>query len=140
MPYNPYPYSPAYQAAGYAVPSFAPAGGGMTQPQQASAPAANYGSLTPPTIHAEIIQVDSEAAVDTQPQAAGTSQMYMTRDDAAIIVKTQYANGGFDKVVYDRRPPAPPAPVFVPEEYVRKDEIGQIVAAALAGLKKEETA
>ena len=135
-----YPYYPAYQPAPYSVPQFAPQGG-VTMPQQPQTPqSANMGpqtAMTPPTIHAEIIQVESEEAVDTHPHAAGTSQMYMTRAEDKIIIKTQYANG-YDKIIYDKRPPAPPAPAFVPEDYVRRDEIGKLVAAAVAALERED--
>ena len=132
--------SPLYGAPAYAQAAYGGQGGIISPPQQQTQQAANYGpqtAMTPPTIHAEIIQVESEEAVDRLPLAAGASQMYMTRDEGCIIVKTQYANGSFDKVGYDKRPPAPPAPVFEPGEYVRKDEIVEIVSAALAAMKKE---
>lgn len=125
-----------YQVPGYAQTGFAQQPGMYTQPQAGNQSGANYGpqtAMTPPTIHAEIIQVDSEAAVDTQPQAAGTAQMYMTRDDQCIIIKTQYAGGNFDKACYDRRPPAPAPEPFDPSEYVRRDELPSLIAQAVAG-------
>jgi hypothetical protein len=132
--------SPLYGAPAYAQAAYGGQGGIISPPQAQAQQAANYGpqtAMTPPTIHAEIIQVESEEAVDTHPQAAGTSQMYMTRAEDKIVIKTQYANG-FDKIIYDKRPPAPPAPAFVPEDYVRKDEITKLVAAAVAALEKED--
>ena len=60
-------------------------------------------AMTPPTIHAEIVQVDDESAVDRYPLAAGASQMFMTKDEGHVIVKTMYANGQYNKVCYDKR-------------------------------------
>ena len=73
------------------------------QMQQAQMPVANQQSMSPPTIHAEIVQVDDEAAVDRYPLAAGASQMFMTKDEGHVIVKTMYANGQYNIVCYDKR-------------------------------------
>lgn len=104
--------------------------------------------LTPPTIRAEIVQVDSLDAIDRFPMAAGTSQMFMTKDEAAIVVRSMYANGQHNDDIYDKRPPAPPAPTLNPADYVRKDELQALIAEALqahtaphkAATKKEEAA
>lgn len=141
MAYNtgfPASYQPmgGYQAPGYAQAGYGQLPGAYSQQQPGTQQGANFGpqtAMTPPTIHAEIIQVDSEAAVDTQPQAAGTAQMYMTRDDQCIIIKTQYAGGNFDKACYDRRPPAPAPEPFDLSEYVRRDELPSLIAQAVAG-------
>ena len=112
----------------------------MTQANQAAP------MMTPPTIRAEIIQIEDEAAVDRFPLAAGASQMFMTRAEDKIIIKTMGQDGALPLVIYDKRPPAPPAPVFDPTEYVRKDEVETLVSAALAAQtrvakrpKKEDT-
>lgn len=102
--------------------------------------------MTPPTIRAEIVQVDSLDAIDRYPMAAGTSQMFMTKDEAAIVVRSMYANGQHNDDIYDKRPPAPPAPTLNPAEYVRKDELQALIAETLqartapakATAKKEE--
>lgn len=86
-------------------------------------------SMTPPTIHAEIIQYGSEDEVDRHPMAAGTSQMFVSRDETTFIVKTMHQGGQYDKEYYDKRPPAPPAPTLNPAEYVRKDELAAFMAA-----------
>lgn len=86
-------------------------------------------SMTPPTIHAEIIQYGAEDEVDRYPLAAGASQMFVSRDETTFIVKTMHQGGQFDKEYYDKRPPAPPAPTLNPAEYVRKDELETIMAA-----------
>lgn len=108
----------------------------------------NQQGLTPPTIRAEIVQVDSMDAIDRFPMAAGTSQMFMTKDEANIVVRSMYANGQHSDDIYDKRPPAPPAPTLNPAEYVRKDELEALIADALqaqtaprkAATKKEEAA
>ena len=113
----PYPYFPVkYQ---YQQPQY-------QQPQ-----------MTPPTIHAEIIQVDSEDVVDRYPMNAGASQMFMTRDEQHIIVKTMYANGQFDKSYFDKRPPAPPEPRFDPSVYVTKEELESRLSALQKGENHE---
>lgn len=103
---------------------------GNAQPvQQAQQPAQ---MMTPPTIRAEIIQIEDEAAVDRFPLAAGASQMFMTRAEDKIIIKTMGQDGPMPLVVYEKRPPAPPAPKFDPSEYVRRDEVETLISAALA--------
>lgn len=91
----------------------------------------NTQAMTPPTIHAEIIQYGSEDEVDRYTMAAGASQMFVSRDDSTFIVKTMHQGGQFDKDYYDKRPPAPPAPTLNPAEYVRKDELQALLAAAM---------
>lgn len=83
--------------------------------------------MTPPTIRAEIIQIEDEAAVDRFPLAAGASQMFMTRAENKIIIKTMGQDGALPLVIYDKRPPAPPAPKFDPAEYVRRDEADKLI-------------
>lgn len=112
-----YPYQPT--AASAASPS------AFSSTQQAQQP------MTPPTIHAEIVQVDDEQAAANYPVGAGAAQMMIAKDDSAIFVKTATANGA-TLDVFVKRPPAPPAPVFDPAEYVRRDEIEMLVQAAVA--------
>lgn len=76
-----------------------------TQMSQANQPSP---VMTPPTIRAEIIQIEDEAAVDRFPLAAGASQMFMTRAEDKIIIKTMGQDGPMPLVVYEKRPPAPP--------------------------------
>lgn len=100
-----------------------------TQMSQANQPSP---VMTPPTIRAEIIQIEDEAAVDRFPVAGGASQMFMTRAEDKIIIKTMGQDGPLPLVVYEKLPPAPPAPKFDPSEYVRRDEVETLVSAALA--------
>lgn len=90
--------------------------------------------MSPPTIRAEIVQVENEQAAANYPVGTGMSQMMIARDESAIFVKSVSANGAVMDV-YVRRPPAPPEPKFVPADYVRKDEIAALIAEAM---KKEE--
>ena len=100
----------------------------MQQPQQ---------MMTPPTIRAEIIQVDNEEAAANYPVGAGASQMMIAKDDSAIYVKSANANG-YVLDVFTKRPPAPPAPKFIPEDYVRKDELEKLIAAMVTAKKEEK--
>jgi hypothetical protein len=96
--------------------------------------------ITPPTIRAEIVQIEDEAAVHRYPLAAGVSQMFITRAEDKIIIKTMGQTGAMPLRVYEERPPAPPAPVFDPGEYVRKDELKALVSEAIeAQMKQKET-
>ena len=64
----------------------------------------------------EVVPVDSIEVAESWPSAVGASLLFMARDDSFIAVKTSGVNGQSSFVVYDKRPPAPPAPVFVPGE------------------------
>lgn len=150
--YNGFPatYPGAYQTA-YPAPQMPVYGQQMANPgfQNASYPNANAQPvqqpqqqapqmMTPPTIRAEIIQIEDEAAVDRFPLAAGSSQMFMTRDEDKIIIKTMGQDGSLPLVIYDKRPPAPPAPVFDPGEYVRKDEFNERLNAILDAMEANQ--
>lgn len=88
-------------------------------------------SMTPPTIRAEIVQIDDMAAIDRFPMGAGTSQIFMTKDEMNIVIRSMYANGQHNDDIYDKRPPAPPEPRLNPADYVRKDEIMDYIAKAV---------
>ena len=79
--------------------------------------------MTPPTIHAEIIQVDSEQVAENHPMQAGTSQMMIAKDDSAIFVKTMYANGQYNMDVYLKRPHKPKKPDVDMGMYVTREEL-----------------
>ena len=99
----------------------------------------------PNTRTVEIVPVDNEDSAAGFPVGMGATQMMIAKDDSFVAVKSVSVNGQSDFVIYDKRPPAPPAPTFNPQEYVRKDEIETLVAAALVAqtsqrkVKKEET-
>lgn len=98
----------------------------VQQPQQQPAP-----MMTPPTIRAEIIQIDDdgwEDYVEHFPVAGGASQMFMTRSEGKIIIKSTGQTGPLPLIIYDKRPPEPPAPKFDPAEYMRKDDAQKMIA------------
>ena len=78
--------------------------------------------LTPPTIHAEIIQVDNEQVAENHPMQAGTSQMMIAKDDSAIFVKTMYANGQYNMDVYLKRPSSTKKPDIDMDAYITREE------------------
>lgn len=80
----------------------------------------------------EVIPVDTEENAAGWPVGVGATQMMIAKDDSFIAFKTVSVNGQTEFAVYDKRPPAPPAPVFDPKVYVRRDEVETLIAAALA--------
>lgn len=127
-----YPDYPGQQP--YQDPMYARAMGQQYSAQQ-TAPAQSQQALTPPTIRAEIIQVDSPEAIDRFPQNPGSTQMYMTKDETFIIIRSVLANGEHTDVIYDKRPPAPPAPVIDPADYVRKEDLPALIAEVIQNMK-----
>lgn len=86
----------------------------------------------------EVVPVDTvEEGAKIQVQVGGSVLAY-ARDDSFILVKSVGMNGENAINIYDKRPPAPPAPQFDPSVYVRKDEIESLVAAAVAAQRGEE--
>lgn len=118
MAYNPALYFPQNYQPMYQMP--------QPMPQAIPQPAAPQSRMV------EIVPVDTEAAAETFPVAVGATQMMIAKDDSFIAVKINGVNGQSSYAIYDRRPPAPPAPAFDPAEYVRRDEIETLVSAALA--------
>ena len=111
----------------------------QNQPQQQQ-------MMTPPTIRAEIVQVDSEEAASNYPVGPGASQMMIAKDDSAIFVKTAMANGQSSLDVFVKRPRTPQKPVFDPDKYVTRDELENRLQAILGAYNatqgneiKEET-
>lgn len=109
----------------------------MQQAQMQQAPQ----MMTPPTIHAEIVQVANEAAGEQFPVGVGASQMMITRDERTIMVKSASQNG-VTVEYYDKREPAPPARQIAPEDIVTWEALEQYMAdrAKPKAKKKEEPA
>ena len=114
-PYGAYqnPYLPSmngYQVPGYGWPGMqtGPQQQMMQQPGQAP-------QMTKPTVHADIIQIENEAAGENEPVDAGTSQMMITKDESAILVKSVLANGETTMDIYRKQPKAekPAEPEYV---------------------------
>ena len=128
MPYGGY-YPGAYMPgmAGYQVPGYAGQGmqagapQGMQQPGQMNA----NPQMTKPTVHADIVQIENEAAGQNEPVDAGTSQMMITKDETAILIKSVLANGETTMDIYRKIPKAPkPAE----PEYVTRAEFERWIA------------
>ena len=111
----------------------------MQQPQQQAQPAQQ--TLTPPTIHADIVQVDNEQAAANFPVGAGASQMMIAKDDSAIFVKSAMPNGQTTLDVFVKRPPAPPKPEYDLGNFVTREELDErlasLMSAKRAGREKE---
>lgn len=87
--------------------------------------------MSPPTIHADIVQVSGEQEALNYPVAAGSTQMMIDRDDSAIYIKSAYANGQPTLEVYRKEEKTEtPAP-----DYVTKEELAEL----LAGMKEEKS-
>lgn len=91
--------------------------------------------MTPPTIRAEIVQVDDESVVDRFPVSVGTSQMFMTKSEDKIIVKTMGQNGPLPLVRYIKAPAEQPAPA---PDFVTREDVEAMIAAALKKPTKKE--
>lgn len=84
----------------------------------------------------EVVPAETEKAAEEFPVAAGATQMIIGRDDSFIAVKAVSVTGQVTFDIYDKRPPAPPVQPLNPEDYVRRDEIGQMIAAAIQSAQK----
>lgn len=124
-------------------PQFSRIHGQQTNQTQQQGMQSSAAAMTPPTIHAEIVQVDGETAAAQYPVGAGMSQMMIAKDDSAIFVKTATANG-YTLDVFAKRPPAPEAAPFNPADYVRIDALPGLIAkevqAAVASMQPAKPA
>lgn len=88
-------------------------------------------AMTPPTVHADIIQIKSIDEGERYPLGAGMKQMFVTYDESAILLKEQHQTG-YTLTVYDKRPPEAKKPPIDPAKFVTKDELEQRLAAITA--------
>ena len=94
-----------------------------------------YQPAVPQTRMVEAVPVDTvEEAARIQVQIGGTV-LAIAKDDSFIAVKSVGMNGADSFNVFDKRPPAPPAPVFDPASYVTKEEL-EARLAAIKGAEK----
>lgn len=98
---------------------------------QAPPPTAQPQPVSPPTIHADLIQIASEAEVENWPASAGAPLAFITKDESKIIFKTVGPDGVKPLDIYVKQPPRPPKPEFDPAAYVRRDELNTLIEAAL---------
>lgn len=89
--------------------------------------------MTPPTIHAEIVQIADRAEAMNFPVGAGQAQMMIAKDDSAIFVKTAFANGQSNLVEYIKKAPEPQTP---PAEYVTREEFERRLAEIYKSAEK----
>lgn len=129
MAYNNFPigYQPAqiYYPQQYSQAQY------MQQQQPVQQPQAQQ-TLTPPTIHAEIVQVENEQAAESYPLSAGSSQMMIARDDSAIYVKTMYPNGQYKLDAFLKRPESPRSASGGSDIYITRDEFEKRLQEILA--------
>lgn len=91
-------------------------------------------SLTPPTIHAEIIQIDGgKKEVENYPVNAGCSQMFISKDEQTIFIKSVLVNGQYTIDEYQKKEPEPEQETNLLENYVTIDmlnsRLSEIVSA-----------
>lgn len=85
----------------------------------------------------EVIPVDAEEEVDRAQVVVGGTAVFAARDNRFLAVKSVDLTGEPTVDYYDRRPPAPKPKPFDPNEYIRKDELMDIIASIQ---KREESA
>lgn len=110
-------------------------------PYQAQQMAQQMGQTAPASRLVEVFPAESVEYAEKFPVNAGATVMFFGSDDSFTAVKSVGVNGQISFVVYDKRPPAPPAPKFDPGEFVRKDEFNERLNAILDVLeanKKEQ--
>jgi hypothetical protein len=107
----------------------------MNQHQQPQAP-----QQPPSTRTVEVEPADNVKAATEFPVAAGATKMIVGRDDSFIVVKAVSVTGQVTIDIFDRRPPEPPAPVINPDDFVRRDEIGELIAMAISERQPKKTA
>lgn len=117
MAYN--PYFPATYQPMYQMPQMQP----PMQPQ---------GRLV------DVVPIDSVESGESFPVPIGATQLMIAKDDSFIAVKTNGVNGQSTFSVYDKRPPAPPAPKYDMADFVRRDEIDFYINDALAKKKARQ--
>ena len=130
-PYGAYqnPYLPSMN--GYQMPGYGGWPGMQTGPQQQlmqpqiMQQPVQGSQLTKPTVHADIIQIENEAAGENEPVDAGTSQMMITKDESAILIKSVLANGETTMDVYRKQPRQAKQPE---PEYVTRAEFETRIA------------
>lgn len=99
-------------------------------PQNQQAP--QQTGMSAPTVHADILQVKDEDEGRKTPVDVGTSKMMITKDESEIFVKSAFANGEYDFIIYQRQPkknPVPEKPAIDLSEYLTKDEFEKRIAA-----------
>ena len=109
------------------------------QNQQFQAPAQQ--PLTPPTIHAEIIQIDGgRKEVENHPVNAGCSQMFIAKDEKTIFIKSVYANGQYTLAEYQYKEPEPEQEQNMLENYVTIDMLNSRLNELVSSFRQQKQA
>lgn len=88
--------------------------------------------MSAPTVHADILQVNDEEEGRKTPVDVGTSKMMITKDESEIFVKSAFANGEYDFIIYQRQPkknPESEKPAIDLSDYLTKEEFEKRIAA-----------
>lgn len=80
----------------------------------------------------EVIPVDSEQIAVDFPVSVGATVEFVAKDDSFVAFKSVEMNGQSSFTIYDKRPPAPPAPQFDPGAYVTWEALDKRLAALQA--------
>lgn len=94
--------------------------------------------IMPQTRMVEVVPVDTVDAAREFPVAIGATVIMIAKDDSFMAVKINGVNGQSSFEVYDKRPQAPPEPVFDPDAYVTKEELERRLAAFLKPTRGKE--
>ena len=81
-----------------------------------------------PYIDTRMLQVASIAEAEAFRLEPGQSQMFYTADRLTFIVKEQ-GPGGYNLMIYDRRPPEPQKPAIDPSQFVTWEKLEERLSA-----------
>jgi hypothetical protein len=96
-------------------------------------------SLTPPTIHAEIIQIDGGIKeVESYPVNAGCSQMFIAKDEQTIFIKSVLANGQYTIDEYQKKEPEPEQETNLLENYVTIDMLNSRLSEIVSSFSQQQ--
>lgn len=136
MAYNngfPMSYQQFYQ------PQYQPYGGYQNSQQMAQAQMTGTNQqtqmMTPPTIHAEIVQIADRNEAVNFPVGAGQAQMMITRDDSTIFVKSAFANGQSSLAEYVKKEPEPQKPQA---DFITREEFERRLAELYKSAEKRD--
>lgn len=103
----------------------------QVQQNQNQQPVQQPQMMTPPTIHAEIVQVGSREEGVNFPVGAGQTQMMMLKDDSAIYIKSAFPNGQSSFVEYKRKENK--TATAAETNYVTREEFERRISEVTAG-------
>lgn len=81
--------------------------------------------MTPPTIHAEIVQVSGKEEAINFSVGIGQTQMMMSKDESSIFIKTTFANSQSTVIEYARKPEESDSPKV---DYITREEFEKRIA------------